>query len=621
MRTASPSDHFASEVIPEIKIPPRVLMGAGPSASYPEALRAMSANTLGHLDPEFIGIMNNVGTMLRHVFCTRNPITGAVSATGTAGMEAALCNLIEPGDEVLVCNSGYFSDRMKQMATRMGAVVHTLENPWGIAFRPAQIEAALAKIANPKVLAVVHAETSTGTLNPVDELGPIAHKYGALLVVDAVTSLAGCPLLVDDWEIDACFSGTQKCISSPPGLSPITFSQRAMDKVHARKTPVQSWYFDMSLVETYWGDNGSGGRAYHHTAPSNALFGLHEALRLTLLEGLENRWERHRLHSQALMAGLQQLQLKPSAEEGFRLWQAQRGLHSRRHRRHGGARASAAAITISKSAAAWAITKGRVWRIGVMGYSAQRGNIRLVLSALEEILSEMGHKVDKGSATDAAQAIYQAHDREKTLKNPPIEADDLHGNARDNNGGHGRNHRRRRCGARCRTPLIFATCKYLQRTISISTMTTPSTQPARTNTNRVISGCGFHHIAIRTANWDKSLQFWTQAIGFVARLEWGEAPQRGIMLDTGDGTIIWKIFEREPPNVPLPEGCEAPILHFCFRTDDCAAAIKRAREYGAKVTVEPKMPAAFLAQNVEATIAFIEGPDGELCEFFQCAEL
>ena len=267
----SPSDHLSSETIAEIKIPPRVLMGAGPSASYPEALRAMSANTLGHLDPEFIGIMNNVGTMLRHVFCTQNPITGAISATGTAGMEASLCNLIEPGDEVLICNSGYFSDRMKQMAMRMGAVVHTLDNPWGIAFRPAQIEDALSKIDNPKVLAIVHAETSTGTLNPVDELGRIAHKYGALLVVDAVTSLAGCPLLVDDWEIDACFSGTQKCIGSPPGLSPITFSQRAMDKVHARKTPVQSWYFDMSLVETYWGDNGSGGRAYHHTAPSNAL--------------------------------------------------------------------------------------------------------------------------------------------------------------------------------------------------------------------------------------------------------------------------------------------------------------------------------------------------------------
>ncbi len=436
LRAVSPSDHLDSEVIPEIKIPPRVLMGAGPSASYPEALRAMSANTLGHLDPEFIGIMNNVGTMLRHVFCTRNPITGAISATGTAGMEASLCNLIEPGDEVLVCNSGYFSDRMKQMATRMGAVVHTLENPWGIAFRPAQIEEALAKIANPKVLAIVHAETSTGTLNPVDELGPIAHKYGALLVVDAVTSLAGCPLLVDDWEIDACFSGTQKCIGSPPGLSPITFSQRAMDKVHARKTPVQSWYFDMSLVETYWGDNGSGGRAYHHTAPSNALFGLHEALRLTLLEGLENRWARHQLHSQALMAGLEQLQLKPSAEQGFRLWQlnavyipegiddmAVRGRLLRDYN-----------IEIGGGLGDY---KGRVWRIGVMGYSAQRGNIRLVLSALEEILADMGHKVDQGSATDAAQEIYQAHDHEKELKNPPIEANGINSNPRENNGGMG----------------------------------------------------------------------------------------------------------------------------------------------------------------------------------------
>ena len=404
---------FDIEAIPEIKIPTRVLMGAGPSASYPEALRAMGANTLGHLDPEFIGIMNNVNGMLRRVFRTKNPITGAISGTGTAGMEAALCNLIEPGDQVLVCVSGYFSNRMQQMAERMGARVSLLENPWGVPFLPEQIEAALSQMDAPKVLAIVHAETSTGVLNPLEGVADIAHKYGALIVVDAVTSLAGCPLPVDEWDLDVCFSGTQKCIGAPPGLSPITFSQRAMDRIHARKVPVQSWYLDMSLVETYWGDTG-GGRAYHHTAPSNALFGLHEALRLTLLEGLENRWARHELHSRALMAGLEKLHLKPFAQEGYRLWQLNavwvpEGIDDMAVR---GRLLRDFNIEIGGGLGEF---KGRIWRIGVMGYSAQRGNIRLLLSALEDILEDLGHPIEKGAATDAAQEVYEAHDHEASI--------------------------------------------------------------------------------------------------------------------------------------------------------------------------------------------------------------
>jgi alanine-glyoxylate transaminase/serine-glyoxylate transaminase/serine-pyruvate transaminase len=399
---------FDIEAVPEIKIPTRVLMGAGPSASYPEALRAMGANTLGHLDPEFIDIMNNIGAMLRRVFRTTNRITGAVPGTGTAGMEASLCNLIEHGDEVLVCVSGYFSNRMKQMAERMGARVHVLENPWGVVFTPEQIDAALSKISKPKVLAIVHAETSTGALQPMEELVQIAHKHGALVVADAVTSLAGSPVLIDEWEIDVCFSGTQKCIGSPPGLAPITFNERAMDVIHNRKTPVQSWYLDMSLVETYWGDTG-GGRAYHHTAPSNALFGLHEALRLTLLEGLENRWKRHELHSKALMAGLNQLGLEPFAQEGHRLYQLNAvkipagiddvTVRTRLLRDY--------SIEIGGGLGDF---KGKIWRIGVMGYSAQRNNIRLLLSALEDILEDVGHQTEKGSATDAAQEIYDTYD-------------------------------------------------------------------------------------------------------------------------------------------------------------------------------------------------------------------
>jgi len=407
--TNSKGREFDIEAIPEIKIPPRVLMGAGPSASYPEALRAMGANTLGHLDPEFVEIMNNVGAMLRRVFRTRNAITGAVPGTGTAGMEASLCNLIERGDEVLICVAGYFSNRMSQMAERMGANVTVLEKDWGLVFTPEEIEAALGKMKKPKLLSIVHAETSTGTLQPLEEIIQIAHRHGALVIADAVTSLGGCPLLVDEWDLDVCFSGTQKCIGSPPGLSPITFNDRAMDVIHARKTPVQSWYLDMSLVETYWSDKGAGGRAYHHTAPSNALFGLHEALRMALLEGLENRWARHELHSRALMAGLGELGLKPFAQEGHRLWQLNsviipEGIDDATVR---GRLLRDFQIEISGGLGP---IKGKIWRIGVMGYSAQRSNIRLLLSAMEDILEDLGHKVERGSATNAAQQVYERHE-------------------------------------------------------------------------------------------------------------------------------------------------------------------------------------------------------------------
>jgi len=402
---------FSIESIPEIKIPPRVLMGAGPSASYPEALRAMGANTLGHLDPEFVEIMSNVGAMLRRVFKTQNQITGAITGSGTAGMEAALCNLIEPGDEVLICVAGYFANRMRQMAERMGAKVHVLEGEWGTIFTTDQVKAALDQMSAPKVVGIVHAETSTGVLQPIQEIIQLAHERGALVVADAVTSLAGCPLYIDDWNLDVCFAGTQKCIGSPPGLAPITFSQNAMDRVHARKTPVQSWYLDMSLVETYWSDSG-GGRAYHHTAPSNALFGLHEALRMTLLEGLENRWARHEMHSKAIMAGLGNLGLKPFAQEGHRLWQLNavkipEGIDDQAVRTR-----LLRDFNIEISGGLGPM-KGKVWRIGVMGYSAQRANIRLLLSALEDILEDFGHKVERGGATSAAQDVYDAHEAEQ----------------------------------------------------------------------------------------------------------------------------------------------------------------------------------------------------------------
>ena len=420
-RAAAATENFDIAAIPEIHIPPRVLMGAGPSASYPEALRAMGANTLGHLDPQFIDIMNNIGAMLRRVFRTKNQITGAVSGTGTAGMEAALCNLIEHGDEVLVCVAGYFSSRMQQMAERMGARVTVIESEWGTIFEPQEIEDALSQMTKPKVVAVVHAETSTGILQPLEEIIQIAHRHGALVIADAVTSLAGCPVLVDEWELDVCFSGTQKCIGAPPGLSPITFSPRAMDVIRNRKTPVQSWYLDMSLVEQYWGDSGAGGRAYHHTAPSNALFGLHEALRMTLLEGLENRWARHELHSRALMAGLESFDLKPFAQEGHRLWQLNavyvpEGVDDAHVR-----------TTLLKRynieiGGGLGPVKGQIWRIGTMGYSASEANVLNLLSALEDILDGCDYALKKGAARKAAEAVYAESETAST---------------RSDNGGHG----------------------------------------------------------------------------------------------------------------------------------------------------------------------------------------
>jgi len=405
------SSGFDISAIRELSIPPRILMGAGPSASYPEALRAMGANTLGHLDPQFIEIMSRVNTMIRQVFHTKNPVSGAVSGTGTAGMEAALCNLIERGDEVLVCVAGYFSDRMRQMVHRMGAEATILERQWGTVFEPGEIEDALAKMQSPKVVAIVHAETSTGVLQPLNEIIEITHRHGALIVVDAVTSLGGCPLLIDEWNIDVCFSGTQKCIGAPPGLSPITFSESAMQKIRARKTPVQSWYLDMSLVETYWGGDGSGSapRAYHHTAPSNALFGLHEALRLALVEGLENRWARHEMHSRALMAGLLELGLKPFAQEGHRLWQLNavwipEGIDD------GEVRSRLLKKYHIEISGGLGDAKGKIWRIGTMGYSAGHANIRLVLGALEEILGDLGHKVNQGAAVVAAENVYRTYE-------------------------------------------------------------------------------------------------------------------------------------------------------------------------------------------------------------------
>src|SRR5687768_16845347 len=284
---------------PPLNPPVRLLMGPGPSAVHPRVLAALAKETVGHLDPYYLEVMNGLQQMLRELFRTANPMTFAVSGTGSARMEAAVVNLIEPGDSMLVCVNGVFGGRMADVAERAGAKVTKIERPWGEVFSPDDLQPALAS-ARPKVVGIVMAETSTGAWQPIEEISRLVHDAGAMLLVDAVTSVGGVPVEVDRWQIDAIYSGTQKCLSCPPGLSPVSFSPRAMETILARKTKVQSWYLDVSMLANYWGEN----RVYHHTGPINMTWGLYEALCLVHEEGLENCFARHMLHHRALKAGL-----------------------------------------------------------------------------------------------------------------------------------------------------------------------------------------------------------------------------------------------------------------------------------------------------------------------------
>src|SRR5262245_44414035 len=284
--------------------PRRLLMGPGPSDVAPSVLKAMSAPLLGHLDPVFVKMMDEIKGMLRLVFQTSNEMTFPVSGTGSAGMEFCFVNLIEPGDEVVIGANGVFGNRMVDVAERCGARVTKVEAPWGRIIEAQQIAETLKK-SRPKLVAIVHAETSTGALTPVDEIAQLAHEAGALMLLDTVTSLGGCPVRIDDWAIDAVYSGTQKCLSCPPGLSPVSLSPRALEVATKRKSRVQSWYLDVNMLANYWGQE----RVYHHTAPISMNYALHEALRLVLVEGLENRWRRHEQNHVALKDGLKQLGL------------------------------------------------------------------------------------------------------------------------------------------------------------------------------------------------------------------------------------------------------------------------------------------------------------------------
>jgi alanine-glyoxylate transaminase/serine-glyoxylate transaminase/serine-pyruvate transaminase len=368
--------------MPTLDIPQRVLLGPGPSDVPPRVLQALARPTIGHLDPVFLGVMDEVRTRLREVFRTTNEMTLAVSGTGSAGMEAVFVNLVEPGDRVLVAVNGVFGARMLEVARRCGASVETVEAPWGRALEQDQVIDAIRK-TKPRVVAIVHAETSTGVHQPVDRVGAAARENGALLLLDCVTSLGGVPVEIDGWGVDAAYSGTQKCLSCPPGLSPVTLSPRAVEKLDGRKGKVQSWYLDLSMVRQYWGSE----RFYHHTAPVNMLFALHEALGVVLEEGLENRFKRHRESHEWLRAGLKELGIEYVSQEGRHLpmLNAVRipdGVDDMAVRRrllidYG--------IEIGGGLGAF---KGKAWRIGLMGHGSTRRNVTLVLAALREVLAK-----------------------------------------------------------------------------------------------------------------------------------------------------------------------------------------------------------------------------------------
>ena len=379
---------------------PRLLMGPGPSDVHPRVLTVMGTPLLGHLDPQFLEIMSETQEMLRGAFLTKNPLTIPISATGMAGMEACIVNLIEPGDKILICYKGFFGQRMIDVAGRTGAQVTVIEKPWGQVFDLHEIREHLQRV-RPKVLSIVHAETSTGALQPIEELGKLCHEFDTLLVVDAVTSLGCIPLKVDEWEIDAIYSCSQKGLSCPPGLSPVSFSPRAEEAMSKRKTKVQSWYLDMTSLRQYWGTD----RAYHHTAPITMNYAIREGLRLVHEEGLEIRWKRHQRNHLALKAGLNALGLIYTAQEGHQLPQLNavripQGVDDLTVRKR---LLAEFGIEIGGGLGDF---KGKVWRIGLMGYNSKPSAVMTVLAALEQCLLGVGANITGGAGVAAAEQVY-----------------------------------------------------------------------------------------------------------------------------------------------------------------------------------------------------------------------
>ncbi|MCK0068954.1 pyridoxal-phosphate-dependent aminotransferase family protein [Kordiimonas laminariae] len=384
-------------------IPPkRTLMGPGPSDVSDRILEAMARPTLGHLDPDFQRMMEEVKEGLKALFRTENKLTFPVSAPGSAGMETCFANLVDEGDTVVVIRNGVFGERMRENVVRAGGNAVMVDAEWGTAPKLEDVEAALEANPDAKILAFVHAETSTGVWADAESLAELARKYDCLTIMDAVTSLGGIPVEIDGWQIDAVYSGSQKCLSCTPGLSPVSFSDKAIEKVKARKTPVRSWFLDLSLVMSYW--DGEGGRSYHHTAPVNALYGLHEALVMVSEEGLENVWVRHAVMHEALAAGLEKLGLKFLVDEEIRLPQLNAMVVP-----DGVDEASVRAYLLEKHnleiGAGLGPMAGKVWRIGLMGSSASEENVELCITAIADALKAHQYPVDGIAALEAARVV------------------------------------------------------------------------------------------------------------------------------------------------------------------------------------------------------------------------
>lgn len=382
--------------IPALDPPRRTLMGPGPSGADPSVLAAMGLPILGHLDPEFMRIMDECQTMMRRVFRTANDVTLATPGTGTSGMEAAVMNLLQPGDRAIVGICGYFGERIAQMAARTGAEVTRVTAPWGSPIAPDDVERAL-RDGPARLVAVVHAETSTGVRQPVEPVARLAKEAGALLLLDCVTSLGGEPVDIDAWGVDAAYSGTQKCLSAPPGASPLTLSPVAWSAVQSRETPANSWYLDLGLLEAYWDSR----RAYHHTSPISMTYALHRALALVLEEGLEARWTRHERHGRALQRGLEAMGLALHADAAHRLSvlttvRIPEGVEDAPVRR---ALLDRFGIEIGGGLGD---LRGRVWRVGLMGESSTPGNVLYFLASLGALLREHGFAADTGAALDVA---------------------------------------------------------------------------------------------------------------------------------------------------------------------------------------------------------------------------
>ena len=384
--------------------PVRTLMGPGPSDVHPRVTGAMARPCIGHLDPAFVGMMDEVKQMLQYAFQTKNELTIPVSAPGSAGMETAFQNLLEHGDKVIICQNGVFGGRMKEVVERCGATAIMVEDDWGKPVDPNKVKDAFKANQDVKVLAFVHAETSTGARSDAETLCKIAHDNDALALVDAVTSLGGSELKVDDWGIDAIYSGSQKCLSCTPGISPVSFSERAIEIITSRKSRVQSWFLDTNLVMGYWGPNAK--RAYHHTAPVNALYALHESLVMLQDEGLENSWARHKKNHLALRAGLEAMGLSFIVDEEYRLSQLNSvtipdGIDEAEVRSR-----LLNQFNLEIGAGLGALA-GKVWRIGLMGHSSRAENIFLCLSALEAVMADMGADINTGVALSAAQTVLK----------------------------------------------------------------------------------------------------------------------------------------------------------------------------------------------------------------------